>query len=120
MSIYDEFRDDENATIKIQSVGTAVQDPVTYEISYPTAIVAYNDTGIFYELGASEKLARNQIQKSATGQIILDPLKVTTTINETMDIYVTTADETNKKYRMVTETNPLNKDEAVIIEIIEN
>ena len=120
MSMYDEFREDENATIKIQSIGTATLDPVTYEPVYSTPVVAYNNPGIFYELGASEKVARQSIQKSATGQIILDPLKVTTAINETMDIYVTTADETDKKYRMVTEANPLNKNEAVIIDIIEN
>ncbi len=120
MSIYDDFREDENATIVIKSLGAAVQDPNTYVISYPNQITAYDNPGIFYELGASEKVARSQIQKSATGQIILDPLKVTNAINETMDIYVTTADETDKKYRMVTEANPLNKNEAVIIDIIEN
>lgn len=120
MSIYNEFREDENATIRIEALGEAVQDPSTYVITYPSKIVAYNDSGIFYELSASEKVARSQIQKSATGQIILDPVKVTTSIDETMKIFVTTADATDKEYRMVTETNPLNRNEAVIIEIIEN
>ena len=120
MSMYDEFREDENATIVIKSIGGATLDPITYEPVYSSPVTAYSGSGIFYELGASEKLERQQIQKSATGQVILDPLKVTTAINETMDIYVTTADATDKKYRMVTETNPLNKDEAVIIDIVEN
>jgi len=120
MSIYDEFRNDENATIVIKSLGGATLDPITYEPVYSSPVTAYSGAGIFYELAASEKVARQQIQKSASGQIILDPLKVTTAINETMDIYVTTADATSKKYRMVTETNPLNKDEAVIIDIVEN
>ncbi len=120
MSIYDEFRDDENATIVIKSLGTATIDPVTRQPVYSSPITAYSGTGIFYELSASEKIARSQIQKSATGQVILDPLKVTTAISETMDMYVTTADETDKKYRMVTDVNPLNRNEAVIIDIIEN
>jgi hypothetical protein len=117
--MYDEFREDENATIVIKSLGTPVQNATTLEMEYPLATV-YNNPGIFYELSASEKVARQQIQKSASGQIILDPLKVTTAIDETMKIFVTTADATDKEYRMVTETNPLNRNDAVIIEIIEN
>jgi hypothetical protein len=117
--MYDEFREDENATIVIKGKGTPVQDPDTLEMTYPEVEV-YNDRGIFYELSASEKIARQQIQKSASGQIILDPLKVTTAIDETMDVFVTTDDATDKKYRMVTETNPLNRNEAVIIDIVEN
>jgi hypothetical protein len=120
MSIYDEFRGCENATIVIKTIGNAALDPVTFEPVYGSPVTIYNDSGIFYELGASEQVARNQIQKSATGQIILDPLKVTTSINETMEIYVTTNDMIDKKYRMVTEKNPLNKDEAIIIDIIED
>jgi hypothetical protein len=117
--MYDEFREDENATIVIKSKGVPVQDPNTLEMTYPPVTV-YTGAGIFYELSASEKIARQQIQKSATGQVILDPLRVTTAIDETMEIFVTTTDATNKEYRMVTETNPLNRNEAVIIDIIEN
>ena len=119
MSIYDDFRADENATIVIKSLGTAVQNATTGEMEYPLTTV-YSGAGIFYELSGSEKVIRQQIQKTASGQIILDPLKVTTAINETMEIFVTTADATSKEYRMVTETNPLNRGEAVIIDIIEN
>jgi hypothetical protein len=117
--MYDSFRDLENATIVIKSLGTPVQNETTGDMEYPSTTV-YSGAGIFYELTASEKVIRQQIQKTATGQIILDPLKVTTAINETMEIYVTTADATDKEYRMVTETNPLNRNEAVIIEVIEN
>ena len=117
--IYDDFRDDENATIVIKKAGTPVQDPVTYEMTYPL-ITVYDNPGIFYELGASEQVARQQIQKAATGQVILEPVKVTTAIDETMDVYVTTADMTDKKYRMVTEKNPLNKSEAIIIDVVED
>jgi hypothetical protein len=117
--MYDEFREDENATIVIKKLGTPVQNPETYEMEYPE-ITAYTGAGIFYELSASEKNSRQQIQKAASGQVILDPLKVTTTIDETMTLYLTTADATDKPYRMVTETNPLNKNEAVIIDIVEN
>jgi hypothetical protein len=117
--MYDEFREDENATIVIKKLGTPVQDLDTLEMTYPK-ITAYSGAGIFYELSASEKLARQQIQKAASGQVILDPLKVTTVIDETMQIFVTTADATSKEYRMVTEANPLNKNEAVIIDIVEN
>ena len=119
MSIYDEFREDENATIVIKSIGEATLD-ANFEPVYGSPVTVFNGTGIFYELGASEKVERQQIQKSATGQIILDPIKVTTAINETMQIFVTTAKYTSKEYRMVTETNPLNRDEAVIIDIVEN
>lgn len=119
MSMYDEFRDCENATIVISKNGVPVQDPDTLEMTYPQ-ITAYSGTGIFYELSASEKIKRQQIQKAASGQIILDPLKITTAINETMKVFVTTTDVTSKEYRMVTETNPLNRNEAVIIEIVES
>ena len=119
MSIYDDFREDENATIVIKSLGVATLD-ANNEPVYSSQVTIYSGSGIFYELSASEKLAKAQIQKTATGQVILDPLKVTTAITEVMDIYVTTTDETSKKYRMVTEKNPLNRNEAVIIDIIEN
>ena len=119
MSIYDDFRSDENATIKIVSLGTASINPVTYETEYGSEVTIYNDAGIFYELGASEQVLRQQIQKAATGQVILDPLKITTAINETMEIYITTADATLKEYRMVTEKNPLNRNEAIIIDVSE-
>jgi len=119
MAIYNEFRDCENATIKIISLGAAMLDPVTYEPVYGSQVTVYNDVGIFYELGASEQVARQQIQKAATGQIILDPELVTTQIDETMKIFVTTADATDQEYRMVTEKNPLNRDEAIIIDVVE-
>lgn len=118
--IYEEFRDCENATIVIKSIGDATLDPVTYQPVYGSPVEVFNNTGIFYELSASEQVARNQIQKAASGQIILDPLKVTTAIDETMEILVTTADATNKKYRMVTDKNPLNRDEAIIIDVVED
>jgi len=120
MGIYSDFIECENATILIQSIGEAVQDPITYVITYPAAVTAYSGTGIFYELGASEQVARQQIQKAATGQVILNPEKLTSPINETMKLYVTTADATSKEYRIVTETNPLNRNEAIIIDIVEN
>jgi len=119
MSMYDEFREDENATIIIKANGTATTD--TWGNIVPAQnVIIFNNKGIFYELSATEKVARSQIQKTATGQIILDPLRVTTPINETMSIYVTTADKTDKRYRMVTDVNPLNKNEAIIIDIAEN
>ncbi len=37
-----------------------------------------------------------------------------------MQVFVTTADMTDKEYRMVTEKNPLNRNEAIIIDIVEN
>lgn len=119
MSMYDEFREDENATVVITQEGGTTIDPVTLEPVYVDAEI-FNDNGIFYELSASEKVSRSQIQKTATGQIILDPLLVTTTITEDMKIFVTTDDFTSKEYRAVTAVNPLNKNEAVIIDIIEN
>ena len=120
MSCYDYFKDDENATIVIKTLGTAVKDPVTYQITYPTPVTAYTGAGIFYELGASEQVARQQIQKAATAQVILDPELVTNTITEVMKLYLTTADATDKPYRMVTIVNPLNKDEALIIDLVED
>ena len=119
MSIYSEFADCENATIKIISLGEAMLDPVTYQPVYSNPVTIYNNVGIFYELGASEQVARQQIQKAATGQIILNPSLVATAIDENMQIFVTTADKTDKEYRMVTEKNPLNKNEAIIIDIVE-
>ena len=119
MSIYDDFREDENATIVIKALGVATID-ANNEPVYSSPTTIYSGAGIFYELSASEKIAKAQIQKTATGQVILDPLKVTTAITELMEIYVTTADESLKQYRMVTEKNPLNRNEAVIIDIIEN
>ncbi len=116
--MYSEFREDENATIVIKYQSGTTLDNNNRPI--PTYTEAYNGAGIFYELSASEKIARDQIQKKATGQVILDPLKLTTQLDETMDLFLTTADATNKKYRIVTETNPLNRNEAVIIDIIEN
>lgn len=118
--MYNDFIDCENATIKIVALGEAMLDPITYQPVYSSPIEVFNNVGIFYELGASEQVARDQIQKAATGQIILNPSLVTTRITETMEIYVTTADETEKKYRMVTEKNPLNRDEAIIIDIVED
>ena len=120
MSCYDYFKDDENATIVIKSIGGAVQDPVTYVITYPAPVIAYSGAGIFFELGASEQIARQQIQKAATGQVILDPELVTNPITEVMKVFVTTADATDKPYRMVTVVNPLNKDEALIIDLVED
>lgn len=116
--IYSDFIDCENATIVIKALGTAVKDPITKVITYPK-IEIFNNVGIFYELSASEQVARSQIQKGATGQIILNPELVTTAINEAMEVFVTTADKTSKEYRMVTEKNPLNRDEAIIIDIVE-
>ena len=120
MSMYDDFRDMENATIVVKALATSpTQNPDTLEMEYLETTI-FNGLGIFYELSASEKIARQQIQKTATGQIILDPLKVTTAIKETMSVYVTTADVINKKYRMVTSVNPLNKNDAIIIDVVEN
>ena len=119
MSCYDYFKDDENADIVIKSLGAAVQDPITYVITYPE-IVAYTGAGIFFELGSSEQVARQQIQKAATGQVILDPELLTNPITEVMKLYLTTADATDKPYRMVTVVNPLNKDEALIIYLVED
>ncbi len=116
--LYDEFRDCENATIVIKSQAASGQDSNFQPIYVETEV--FNGSGIFYELNASEKIARSQIQKSATGQVILDPSKVTTVIDETMSIYVTTAKITDEKYRMVTENDPLNLGDAIIIDIIEN
>lgn len=138
--MYDEFRDCENATIRITKVGSVALDdnyqPVESEIEI------YNDSGIFYELSATEKASRDQIQKSATGQVILggsknititypttlpvilpftlDTTETVETISDTMTLYVTNTEVTDKKYRIVTANNPLQMDEAVIIDIIEN
>ena len=117
--IYSEFIECENATIRIIALGEAMLDPVTYQPVYSNPITVFDNVGIFYELGASEQVARQQIQKGATGQIILNPTLITTPIDETMEIYVTTADAADKKYRMVTEKNPLNRNEAIIIDIVE-
>lgn len=115
--IYNDFVDLENATIVIKSLGEATLNENLQPIYSPTEV--FNNVGIFYELGASEQVARQQIQKAATGQIILNPELITTAINETMQIFVTTDSITDKEYRMVTEKNPLNRDEAIIIDIVE-
>lgn len=120
MGLYNDFRDCENATVVIKSLGVATQNPDTLEMEYASPVTAYNNVGIYYELSANEKLARQQIQKSATGQVILDPCNLTTALSETMDLYITTTELSNSKFRMVTIKNPLNKDEAIIIDIVEN
>ena len=119
MSCYDYFKDDENATVLIKSLGVATLD-ANYQPVYGSPVTIYNSAGIFYELGASEQVSRQQIQKSATAQVILDPELVTTKITEVMQCFITTVDETAKEYRIVTEVNPLNKDEAVIIDLVED
>lgn len=115
--IYNDFRGCENATIKITSSSTTTLDangqPVFDEVEI------YNNSGIYYELSASEQVARDQIQKSATGQVILDPIKVTTQITELMRLYITTTDRINQEFRIVTEKNPLNRDEAIIVDVVE-
>jgi hypothetical protein len=117
--IYNDFRDCENATIVIESIGEATLDPVTYQPVYGSPVVVFDGRGIFYEISASEQVARQQIQKGATGQIILDPLLVTIKIEETQKVYITTKDIANKEYRMVTVKNPLDRDEAIIIDLVE-
>lgn len=119
MSVYDEFIDCENADIIIKSKGVAVEDPDTYEITYPETIV-FDNRGIYYELTASEQIARQQIQKAATGQVILNPKLITTRITDKMDIYITSELLTSSKYRIVTVKNPLGLDDAIYIDVIED
>ena len=115
--IYSDFIECENATIIITTTGEPVQNPITLEIEYPE-VETFNNTGIFYELGASEQVARQQIQKGATNQVILNPSKVLTKITEDMTIYVSTDDGINKKFRIVTSKNPLGRNEAIIIDLV--
>ena len=119
MSLYDDFREDENATILIQSPGVMSEDPDTLQPVYGDPVDVYNNPGIYYELSAGEKVKRSQLQKSATGQIILDTARVVTNITEGMTIYVTTDILTSKEFEIVSAKNPLNKDDLTVVEIKE-
>ncbi len=118
MSIYDDFRDWENCTVVVNSKGTGVLND-NMQMIYPT-VEQFSGTALFYEMTASEKIARSQIQKEATHQLILDPLKVTNTLDETMSAIITTATDISLTCRIVTAKYPLNKDEAIILELKES
>lgn len=116
MSIYDDFREDENATVIITNGITWTEVPGGNPVQ--TEVIVFNNPGIFYELSASEAFKRQQIQKISTHGLILDPVLVTTKIDEKMKCFVTTSDTESEEYRIVTAKNPLNKDEVVILDLI--
>lgn len=116
--MYSEFEDLENATIVIKTLGEATLNE-DYQPVY-TSTEIYNGVGIYYELSASEKVARTQIQKAATGQIILNPNLVTTKITEDMEVYITSELLTESQFRIVTVKNPLGTNEAILIDVIED
>lgn len=116
--MYSDFEDCENATIIIKTKDSVTLDE-NYQPVYGSTEI-FNNNGIYYELSASEKLARSQIQKSATGQVILNPELVTTTITEDMIITITSELLTDAEFRLVTIKNPLGTNDAIIIDVREN
>ena len=117
--IYNDFRDCENATILIKTSTTGSIDEWG-NIIPSDDIIVFSGKGIYYEVSASEKIARSQIQESATHTLILDPTKVTNQILSSMDLKITTEEFTDKEHRIVTVKNPLNKNEAIILTVKEN
>ena len=116
MSMYDDFRDMENATVVIKGGTTWVEVEGGNPIQDQEEV--FNNPGIFYKLSASEKVARQQIQKVSTHGLILDPELVTTVLTEKMTAFITTDDITDQEYRIVTADDPLNLSEAIILDLI--
>jgi len=99
MAWTDDFTDEMNTTITIYGKGAITGKGADGQPTYATDVTKYSGVCAFYQLSANEVYAYDRIGNPSTHGVIIDPAKITATINpsdwavingETYDIFTPT------------------------------